>query len=495
LHTQRLFKIFDTKSYHIYSGVEILIPISVSLKACSIYPINFWLFAMKHIFSHGLVLASALLLTACGGESSSSSGSAERAIQASGAGFCTPVKDKEPQGRVVTSWKTAPGDALITHPISGLTVRQSFAPHWAGNVVRLRLSNRYSSLPVTFTNIHLAEESSPGSANMVPNTACRLEFNGQPSVTLQAGETVVSDWMAYPVEAFKRVGVSFYAPGLTPQVTRHLNANEVLYLSLPGDYAASTNGSMFVAAPEGYSANFLVIEALEVLAPNNVRTVVAVGDSITDGSDSTTALLSGQGSPLVATDQRYPNHLQRRFNNAGMPFTVANAGIGGNELLRNGWLPQFGKSLLTRFDADVLQTEGVSHVLVMIGTNDFGNPKLGQTPTSEALIAGYKELIAQAKDTGLKIILGTIPPAEGTVTELVPVLHGTASARAARDEANAWIRSQTMSDGVVDFERCLEDQNRKGFLAPQYNSGDNLHPNPAGYAAMADCVNLNLFKN
>lgn len=397
------------------------------------------------------------------------------------------------QGRVVTSWKTAPGDALITHPISGLTVRQSFAPHWAGNVVRLRLSNRYSSLPVTFTNIHLAQEAAPGSANMVPDTECLLTFSGQPSVTLHAGESVVSDWVAYSVEAFKRVGVSFHAPGFTPQLTRHLNANEVLYLSPPGDYAASADGGVFQPAPEGYTANFLVIEALEVLAPDNVSTVVAVGDSITDGSDSGTAFLSGRGSPLVATDQRYPNHLQRRFLQAGMPFTVANAGIGGNELLRDGWLPQFGKALLTRFDADVLQTQGVSHVLVMIGTNDFGNPKPGQAPTSDDLIAGYKALIAKAKAAGLKIILGTIPPAQGAVTELVPVLHGTAAATLARDEANAWIRSQTLSDGVVDFEQCLEDQNRKGFLAEEYNSGDNLHPNPAGYAAMADCVNLNLF--
>lgn len=436
-----------------------------------------------------------LLLAACGGGQGNPSVGGLSAVRANAANFCVPVPGNAPQGKVVTSWKTSPGDALITHPISFLTVRQSFAPHWAGDVVRLRLSNRYSSLPVTFTNIHLAQEAEPGSADMVPGTACLLTFNSQPSVTLQPGETVASDWMVYPVEAFKRVGVSFYAPELTPQVSRHLNANEVLYLSLPGDYSASADGSMFVAAPEGYTANFLVIEALEVLAPPEVSTVVAVGDSITDGSDSTTAFLSGRGSPLVATDQRYPDHLQRRFNNAGLPFVVANAGIGGNELLRDGWLPQFGKSLLSRFDADVLQTQGVSHVLVMIGTNDFGNPKLGQPPTSEALIAGYKKLIAQARIAGLKIILGTIPPAEGALTELLPVLHGTGTARRSRDEANAWIRTQNLSDGVVDFAQCLEDKNRPGFLAVEYNSGDSLHPNPAGYAAMAECVNLNLFKN
>ncbi|WP_370263900.1 GDSL-type esterase/lipase family protein [Limnobacter sp.] len=421
--------------------------------------------------------------------------SASGSVRPAQADFCAPQSIADQQGKVVTAWKTAPGDALITHPISGLSVRQSFAPHWSGKVVRLRLSNRYSSVPVTFSNIHLAREATPGGADMVPGTSCNLTFNGLPSVTLQAGETAQSDWVSYPVEAFERLGVSFYAPGPTPQLTRHLNANEVLYISLPGDYSASADGAMYQPAPQGYTANFLVIEALEVLASPSVSTVVAVGDSITDGSDSTTAFLSGRGSPLVATDQRYPNHLQRRFNRAGLPFSVANAGIGGNELLRDGWLPQFGKALLTRFDADVLATAGASHVLVMIGTNDFGNPKTGQAPTSEQLVEGYKQLIARAQRAGLKTIVGTIPPAEGTVTELVPVLHGTAAARLARDQTNAWIRSQTLSDGVVDFAACLEDPLRPGYLAPQFNSGDNLHPNPAGYAAMAECVNLNLFKN
>ncbi|HEX4879747.1 MAG TPA: GDSL-type esterase/lipase family protein [Limnobacter sp.] len=449
---------------------------------------------MRLFLLPGIALACAFLMTSCGGPFSGDGSGVPAATRPAASDFCQPVPAQESQENVVTAWKTAPGDALITHPISGLTVRQSFAPHWAGHVVRLRLSNRYSSLPVTLSNIHLAEESAPGSANMVPNTACLLRFNGQPSVTMQAGESVVSDWVRYPVEAFKRLGVSFYAPGATPQVTRHLNANEVLYISLPGDHAASADGGMFVAAPDGYTANFLVIEALEVLASAGVSTVVAVGDSITDGSDSTTAFLSGRGSPLVATDQRYPNHLQRRFLAAGMPLAVANAGIGGNELLRDGWLPQFGKALLTRFEADVLQTQGVSHVLVMIGTNDFGNPKPGQAPTSEELITGYKELIAKAKNADVRVIVGTIPPAEGAVTELLPILHGTAAARRARDEANAWIRSQTLSDGVVDFANCLEDKDRPGFLAPEYNSGDNLHPNPAGYAAMADCVNLSLFE-
>lgn len=436
-----------------------------------------------------VAVAGCFLLASCGGDVTPSNTSAN-AVRPSQVSACSPAQNVTSDSHVVTAWKTAPGDALITHPISGLTVRQAFAPHGRGQVVRLRLSNRYSQLPVTLENIHLAQEAKPGGADMLPNTFCKLTFNGASRVTLPAGGTVVSDWVSYSVEPFKRLGVSFFAPGLTPQVTRHLNANEVLYLSQPGDHSAQASGAAFIPAPEGYTANFLVIEALEMMAPQSVSTLVAVGDSITDGSDSTTGFLSGQGSPMVATDQRYPNHLQRRIDQAGLPWTVANAGIGGNELLQDGYLPQFGKSLLSRFEADVLQTPGASHVLLMIGTNDFGNPKLNPSPSSAQVIAGLTALIRQTHEAGLKIILGTIPPAEGTVTEVIPVMHGTAQARRKRDETNAWIRSQTLSDGVVDFEACLEDKQRKGYLAAQYNSGDNLHPNPAGYAAMADCVNF-----
>ncbi|WP_420429075.1 GDSL-type esterase/lipase family protein [Algiphilus sp.] len=405
---------------------------------------------------------------------------------------------------MVTSWRTAPGDALITHPITGLSVRQSFAPHWAGEVVRLRLSNRYSSVPLTLENVHLALEAEAGGAAMVPGSACPLTFDGGRRITLAAGETAVSDPIHFPVRPFQRVGVSFFAPEVTLQITRHLNANEHLYISIPGDHAADATGAAFLQVPDGYASNFLAIEALEVAAPRAVRTLVAVGDSITDGSGSAIAIPDGTPAAMTATDQRYPNHLQRRLLTAGLPLTVANAGIGGNELLGPGLLPQFGRGLIDRFDADVLSVTGATHVLVMIGTNDSGNALPGQVPSAEAMIAGYTQLIERAHEAGLKIILGTIPPAEGTVIDGLPVvgrlglpigiMHGTAEARQSRDAINAWIRAQTLSDGIVDFDACLEDPLRPGYLAPEYNSGDNLHPNPAGYRAMADCVDLDLLR-
>jgi lysophospholipase L1-like esterase len=443
-------------------------------------------------------LVAALAFSACSEPSSLPRDPAPPADQT----LCAPAPDAEPDRHWVSSWRTAPGDALITHPVTGLTVRQSFAPHRDGARLRLRLSNRYSATPLTLESVTVARERSPGGAAMVPGTACMLRFGGAARVTLAAGASVVSDPVHYPVRAFERVGISFFAPTFTPQITRHLDAAEVLYLSRPGNHAADPDGAAFIRVPDGYAGNFLAIESLEVIAPRAVRVVVAVGDSITDGSGTTSAAFDADGNPMVATDQRYPNHLQRRIDAARLPLSVANAGIGGNELLSDAWLPQFGPSLLARLDHDVLAVPGASHVLAMIGTNDLGNPRLGPTPTADDLIAGLETLIRRVRAAGLRIILGTIPPAEGTLVESLPVvgglplgigvLHGSVSARAGRDAVNAWIRTQSLSDGIVDFAACLEDPARPGYLAPAFNSGDQLHPSPAGYAAMADCVDLNL---
>lgn len=446
-------------------------------------------------------LLAAVLLTACGDEERASL-AAQAVTAAAESSPCAAVASLPSDRPVVTTWKAAPSDALITHPISGLSVRQALAPHWPGTLLRLRVTNRYGNLPVTIDHVHIAREKTPGKPDTVAGSACGLRFDGKTRLTLKPGETRVSDWVSYPVSPFERVTLSFFAPELTPQVTRHLNANELIYLSTPGDHTSDTEGGAYQPVPDGYASNFLVLEALEVVSPRKASTLVVVGDSITDGSDSTIGFVDGQPSPMTSSDQRYPDHLQRRILKAGLPVAVANAGIGGNELLKDGWLPQFGPALLTRLDQDVIATAGVTHVLLMIGTNDFGNPKLGHPPTSGELIEGLKQVIARVQAAGLKIVLGTIPPAEGAVRDGLPgaaaiplrqgIMHGTAEARRSRDETNAWIRQQRLSQGVVDFDACLRDPERPGYLAPEYNSGDYLHPSPAGYAAMADCVNLNL---
>nr|MBV6630166.1 hypothetical protein [Oceanococcus sp. HetDA_MAG_MS8] len=402
---------------------------------------------------------------------------------------------------VVASWATAPSDALVTPPLAQMTVRQFITPHWDAQVMRLRLSNRYAQLPVTLENLFVAEQALEGSAATVPGSACALSVKGQSRFTIPAGGSVVSDAIVFPVQAFSSIAISFFAPQVVPQLTRHLDAVEVPYFSLPGDYSQDTSGAAFVPAPISLSNNFLLLEALEVAAPSTVGTLVAVGDSITDGSGNlafTVAGLTG-ANPAVGQDQRYPDFLARRVLNAGLPLSVVNKGISGNKLLSPGTVPQFGPALLERFDHDVLATPGLSHILLMIGTNDLG---VGIPASAQAIIDGYIELIDAAHAAGVQIALGTMPPAKGAVSGELPlglsdsvgILHGSPQAVASRLQINEWIRKQSLSDGFVDFYACLEDPDNAGYLHPEYNSGDNLHPNAAGYAAMAECVDLELFR-
>lgn len=404
----------------------------------------------------------------------------------------------------VASWSNAPSDALITPPLVGQTVRQFVAPHWSGNVLRLRLTNRYSQQSLTLDGVHIAQESPAGRPAVVAGSTCPLTFGGQSRVTLAAGETVVSDAIHFPLRAFERVGISFHAPSVVLQMTRLLSGRETPYISVPGNFAATASGAAFVPAPLSLTNNFLVIEALEVTAAPPVRTLVTIGDSITAGSGDFYSGVLGlyNTDPNVGEDQRYPDFLARRLLQAGMPLAVVNQGIGGNRLLSAGMVPQYGVSLLERFDADALAVVGVSDILVLIGTNDLGTTDPASMPSAEAMVAGYTALIERAHAAGLNIILGTLTPAKGALTGQLPLdlqeafglMHGSPEAAAARTAVNEWIRTQTLSDGIVDFHACLDDPARPGYLPADYNSGDSLHPSAAGYAAMAECVDLNLFR-
>ncbi|MEO6698158.1 MAG: hypothetical protein ABIM24_02100, partial [Paraperlucidibaca sp.] len=166
---------------------------------------------------------AAITLAGCNAEGVTDSGDAGVSTGAGRLARCTVVDQIPADQHMVTSWKTAPTDALITHPITALTVRESFAPHRGGTLMRLRLSNRYSTLPVTLDSVHIAKEAIPGKADMLPDSECLLTFSGRSRITIPAGESVLSDTMAYPIRAFERVGISFFAPEATVQITRHLS--------------------------------------------------------------------------------------------------------------------------------------------------------------------------------------------------------------------------------------------------------------------------------
>lgn len=271
-----------------------------------------------------------------------------------------------------------------------------------------------------------------------------------------------------PVPALSDLAIDLYLPedtGASPSpLTNHTNALQTSYLSSSGNHAGAP------ALPVmSTMTSWFFLARVEVMAPSQVGAVVALGDSLTDGSRST-----------PDTNGRWPNHLARALQRRDRKMAVLNMGIGGNRVLSDG----NGPNALARFDRDVLVPPGVTHLVVMEGIND-----LGRAVSAEDVIAGHTQIIERARARGLKVIGATIGPIEDTTFEG----YYTVSTEAARQAVNTWIRTSKSYDGVIDFDAVLRDPNRPARLLDKYASSDFIHPNDAGYQAMADAVDLGLF--
>jgi lysophospholipase L1-like esterase len=205
--------------------------------------------------------------------------------------------------------------------------------------------------------------------------------------------------------------------------------------------------------------------------------IVAFGDSITDGYQST-----------VGANTRWPDRLTERLAQKapGRPVGMVNAGIGGNRVMSDGVIAIFGQAALSRFDRDVLSVPGATHVVVLEGVNDLGASKTAP-PTAETLIAGYRQLIERGHAHGLKMIGATILPYGGAG-------YYGAPGEAERQKVNAWIRTSHAFDGVIDFDAAIRDPAKADRMKAEWQSGDWLHPNDAGYRVMGDAVDLGLFR-
>jgi lysophospholipase L1-like esterase len=211
---------------------------------------------------------------------------------------------------------------------------------------------------------------------------------------------------------------------------------------------------------------------VEVSAPQEVGAIVALGDSITDGSQST-----------ANTNNRWPDHLARRLAAQNIKMGVLNAGFSGNRILEDGT----GVSALARFDRDVLAQTGVTHVIVLEGINDIGMARDNTLPSAADIIAGHRQLIERAHAQGLRIYGATLTPFEGA-------FYWSPEREAKRKAVNEWIRTGKAYDGVIDFEAAVRDPNNPTKVLPRFDPGDHLHPNDAGYEALANAINVDLFR-
>lgn len=288
----------------------------------------------------------------------------------------------------------------------------------------------------------------------------------------------------FPVTSGAEISVSIYFPRRLTTPTLHAFAFKHAVVSQHGDF---THAEKIEAAAASTAS--ISVTAILVPAEPQERLVVAFGDSITDGDGST-----------VDADNNWPGNLVRRAARASSnsPLAVVNEGIVGNRLLRNGDI--FGPSALARFDRDALVLPGVTHIVLLEGLNDicFPGAKMdgeyladpAEARSTQDITDAYRQLISRAHSRGVKVIGATITPCEGVG---IPGYYSEAK-EATRQAVNKWIRTSGAFDGVIDFDAVVRDPKHPSRLVPKFAAKDHLHPNDEGYKAMADSIDLNLFK-
>jgi lysophospholipase L1-like esterase len=351
------------------------------------------------------------------------------------------------------------------------TLRQIVRTSIGGTRARVVLSNAFGTVPLTVGAAHIAVRDKE--STIVASSDRALTFSGKPTMSIPSGAVLVSDPVDMAVPAMGDLAIDLYLPGNTDSpspVTTFTNALQTNYVSETGNFAGKSPFPAVARTPAWF-----VVSRVEVLAPQSVGAVVTVGDSITAGSRST-----------ADTNNRYSNHLARRLATLPTPMAVLNAGIGGNRVLTEAGFAN-GLNVVGRFERDVLAQPGITHAIVLEGINDIGNARDNPTPTAEDLIAAHKQLIERAHTRGIVIFGATLTPFEGA-------MYFTQVGEAKRQALNQWIRTSRAYDGVIDFDEATRDPSHPARFLPQYESGDHLHPSDAGYKAMADAIDLALFK-
>jgi lysophospholipase L1-like esterase len=387
---------------------------------------------------------------------------------------CAQMKLAAANAHWVTTWGCAPqlteSSNLPGAPLAYSTLRQFVRSSISGSHLRLRFSNAYGTSPVTMNSVHiaLAPATASGSNGAInPGTDKALTFHGAPAVNIPAGEVVYSDPFDYSLPALTNVAISIYFGNLSSTTICGHPGSRSGYFIQSGNVVTAANMSGATTA-----AHWYIITGIEVLADSSSKSISILGDSITDGRGSTDN-----------ANNRWPDDLANRLitNTPTAGIGVDNMGVGGGAVVSGG----LGVPGQSRFDRDILNQNGAHYYIVFEGVNDIG----GGT-TAATLIPIYQTFANKAHARGLFAYGATITPFGGNS-------YYTAAHEAERQAVNAWFRTNTVYDGVLDFDLVARDPANPVNINPLYynglNAGDGLHMNPAGYQALADSINLNLF--
>jgi lysophospholipase L1-like esterase len=378
-------------------------------------------------------------------------------------------------GQWIGTWTTSPfgGDPWHDIPtLVGSTSRQIVHTSIAGNALRIHFSNEFGIEPLRIDAASIAL--SAGESAIQPGSLHTVTFGGQPSILIPPGAQALSDTVDLPTQAFADLAISFFLPlQQISDVSVHSSAQQINYIQT-GNEVTAPSLTAPVTTPSWF---FLKSVDVQPVAPQSAA-VVAFGDSITDGAHATDN-----------QNHRWSDVLALRLHNspATANLSVLNEGIGGNCVLVHCVAP----NALARFDRDVLAQSGVRYVIVLEGINDIGRLHDPNRPdyrlTAEDLEQGLSQLVARAHEHGIKVFGATITPYQGAG-------YFTEKGEQIREAVNTWILTSGVFDGAIDFDKATRDPAHPLAFASQYDSGDHLHPKDEGYAAMADSIDLSLFR-
>ena len=351
------------------------------------------------------------------------------------------------------------------------TVRQIVRTTLGGDRLRIRFTNEYGERALVIGAAQVAVRDT--GASVRAGTGKAITFGGRTSVTLRRGAMIVSDPVEMRVPTLTDLAISIWVSDTIRATTRHALGLQTNYISAPGDFTSATS-----MQTESTVRQWLWLAGVDIVNARSTGVIVAIGNSITDGTASS-----------ADSNSRWPDVLARRLLASKEPAkAVVNAGISGNGVLS----PITGPSALARFDRDVLMQPGVTHVIVLEGINDLSRGAASTDPRDSVsaldLIFGYQQLIGRAHERGVVIFGATMTPM-GNMTRPT-----TAAVDARRRAVNEWIRTCGAFDGVIDFEQATRDPSEPSRFLPAYDSGDHLHPSDAGYKAMGESIDLTLFR-
>jgi lysophospholipase L1-like esterase len=375
----------------------------------------------------------------------------------------------------IASW-----GASVAFPIgpqlNDQTLRQIVRLSAGGKQVRVRFSNETGRFPLVIGAAHVAKPASDAPVGTTDAATDRtLTFGGLGGITVRPGGAALSDPVDMDVAPLSTLAISLFVSRSGPAVI-HPDGVATTDISGEGDFTAAAA----IPSPKTSRWRFFLNE-VDVNASSQPAVVVALGDSITDGSHS-----------KVDANHRWPDRLAERLaaRPGAEPVGVVNAGIGGNRILHDHRM--FGPKALARLDRDVLSVPGLRWVVLMEGINDIGDSTSANGPeqnvSAEAIIAGMKQIIARVHQHGAKIYGATLTPYEGARGFYQP------EGEAKREAVNAWIRRGGSFDAVIDFDAAVRNPDHPTQIRSDYDAGDHLHPNDAGYRAMGDVLDLKLFE-